>query len=144
MGILFNLVNGYIQGEWIFYLAPRGMYRTGWLFSPQFIIGTLIFLTGMGINWQSDRIIRNLRKPGDTRHYLPQKGFYKYVTSANYLGEIVEWTGFALLTCSPAAVVFAWWTFANLVPRAHAIRKRYLTEFGAEAQKKKRVFPFIY
>ena len=25
MGILFNLLNGYMQGEWIFYLAPAGV-----------------------------------------------------------------------------------------------------------------------
>ena len=26
MGITFNLLNGYKQGEWIFYLAPQDMY----------------------------------------------------------------------------------------------------------------------
>ena len=26
MGILFNLLNGYMQGQWIFHLAPEGMY----------------------------------------------------------------------------------------------------------------------
>ena len=62
-----------------------------------------------------------LRKPGDTRHYLPQKGMYRYVTSANYFGEILEWAGWAILTCSLSGLVFLWWTIANLVPRANAI-----------------------
>ena len=87
----------------------------------------------MAINLHADHVIRNLRKPGDTRHYLPEKGFYRYVTSANYFGELVEWTGFALLTASPAAWVFVWWTAANLVPRADAIYKRYCEEFGKQA-----------
>ena len=100
MGILFNLLNGYMQGEWIFYLAPATMYQSDWFTSPYFIIGTLLFFTGMLVNWSSDYIIRHLRKPGDTRHYLPQKGMYRYVTSANYFGEIVEWAGWAILTCS--------------------------------------------
>ena len=43
MGIVFNLLNGYIQGMWIFYLAPENMYSTQWLTTPQFIIGTLMF-----------------------------------------------------------------------------------------------------
>ena len=33
MGILFNLLNGYMQGEWIFYLSPEGMYHSGWFTS---------------------------------------------------------------------------------------------------------------
>ena len=100
----------------------------------------------MIININSDSVIRHLRKPGDTNHYLPQKGMYKYVTSANYFGEIVEWTGFAILTWSLSGVIFAWWTFANLVPRAASIYKRYLEEFGPQVKEKrlKRVFPFIY
>ena len=84
----------------------------------------------MLLNWQSDYIIRHLRKPGDTRHYLPQKGMYRYVTSANYFGEIVEWAGWAILTCSLSGLVFLWWTIANLVPRANAIWYRYREEFG--------------
>lgn len=102
------------------------------------------FFTGMLTNWHSDYIIRHLRKPGDTRHYLPQKGMYRYVTSANYFGEIVEWAGWAILTCSLSGLVFLWWTIANLVPRANAIWCRYREEFGDAVGERKRVFPFLY
>ena len=144
MGITFNLLNGYIQGEWIFHLASQDMYTETWLYSPQFIIGTILFFTGMAINIQSDHIVRHLRKPGDTNHYLPQKGLFKYVTSANYFGEIVEWCGFAILTWSASGAVFAWWTFANLVPRANAIYHKYKAMFGYELGNRKRIIPFIY
>lgn len=144
MGVVFNVLNGFMQGEWLFYLAPADRYTTEWLTTPPFIIGTLIFFTGMVINWHSDNVIRHLRQPGDTRHYLPQKGLYRYVTSANYFGELVEWTGFAILTWSAAGAVFAWWTFANLVPRANAIYHRYQQEFGTQMGKRKRIFPFLY
>lgn len=144
MGVVFNLMNGYIQGYWIFFLSEQ--YTTQWLYTPQFIIGTLLFLTGLGINWHSDHVIRNLRKPGDSKHYLPQQGMYRYVCSANYFGEIVEWTGFAILTWSAAGWVFVWWTCANLVPRAHSIYKKYQVEFANEFNDKKlkRVFPLVY
>ena len=128
----------------IFYLAPETMYQAGWFTSPWFIFGTLFFFAGMLLNWQSDYIIRHLRKPGDTRHYLPQKGMYRYVTSANYFGEIVEWAGWAILTCSLSGLVFLWWTIANLVPRANAIWCRYREEFGDAVGERKRVFPFLY
>ncbi len=145
MGVVFNLVNGLMQGEWLFYLAPEGLYTGAWLSTPAFILGTVLFLAGMGINLHSDRVVRRLRKPGDTRHYLPEKGMYRLVTSGNYFGELVEWTGFAVLTCSPAAWVFVLWTFANLAPRAHAIRERYREEFGRDAVgRRKRMIPFIY
>lgn len=144
MGVVFNLLNGYMQGEWLFYLASDALYTPDWLTTPQFILGLLLFLTGMAVNWHSDYIIRHLRKPGDTRHYLPSKGMYRYVTSANYLGEIIEWAGWALLTWSLSGLVFLWWTVANLVPRAHAIWHRYKEEFGEEVGSRKRVFPYLY
>src|SRR5574344_1618341 len=50
MGVLFNTINGYMQGEWIFFLSPANMYTNAWLTTPQFIIGTIIFFVGMGIN----------------------------------------------------------------------------------------------
>ena len=108
--------------------------------------GFLVFLIGMYINIQSDDIVRNLRKDGDTNHYLPKGGMFRYVTSANYFGEFVEWVGFAILTWSWAGAVFAWWTFANLAPRAHRIYDAYKVEFGNEldTKKTKRFIPFIW
>ncbi len=144
MGIVFNVLNGYMQGLWIFRLSPSEQYGLSWLTSPCFIGGTLLFFVGMAINWHSDSVIRHLRRPGDTRHYLPSRGLYRYVTSANYLGETVEWAGWALLTCSWSGLVFLWWTVANLVPRANAIWHRYREEFGAEVGNRKRIFPFVY
>lgn len=146
MGALFNTLNGIMQGGWLFYISPENRYPQSWLTSWQFIAGTIIFIAGFFINLQSDHIVRNLRRPGDTRHYLPKGGMYNYVTSANYFGEILEWTGFAILTWSWAGAVFAWWTFANLVPRANTIFRRYSIQFADEMKGRnlKRVIPFIY
>lgn len=146
MGILFNVLNGVMQAGGLFFY-PAADYDGGlsYLARPHALVGLCLFVVGLLINWHSDHVIRHLRKPGDTRHYLPQKGMYRYVTSANYLGELVEWTGFAVLTASPAAWVFVWWTFANLVPRAHAIHRHYVEEFGKEqVGNRKRILPFIY
>ncbi len=147
MGIVFNVLNGIMQAGGLFYFPPEGAYEAGWAYlsQPHAWAGLLLFFAGMGINLHSDRVIRHLRKPGDTRHYLPDGGMYRYVTSANYLGELTEWVGFAVLTASPAAWVFAWWTCANLMPRAHAIHRHYREEFGDEAVgKRKRMIPYIY
>ena len=146
MGVLFNTLNALMQGGWIFYISPVEMYPLSWFADPRFICGTLLFASGMFVNIQSDSIIRHLRKPGDNRHHLPTGGMFRYVTSANYLGELMEWTGFAILTWSWSGAVFALWTFANLCPRAARIYGRYRAEFGDEldTRKVKRLIPFIY
>ncbi|MDD2595558.1 MAG: DUF1295 domain-containing protein [Bacteroidales bacterium] len=146
MGMIFNVINAYMQGRWIYTYSPENMYSVQWLVTPQFIIGTIIFILGMYINLQSDYIIRHLRKPGDSNHYIPKGGMFKYVSSANYFGEILEWVGFAILTWSVAGVVFLLWTCANLVPRANSLYEKYKDEFGEEftSLHRKRVIPFIY
>ena len=147
MGIVFNVINGVMQAGGIFFFPREGLYDAGWAYlaEPHAVVGLLLFLLGMGINLHSDHVIRHLRQPGDTRHYLPARGLYRWVTSANYLGELTEWVGFAVLTASPAAWVFAWWTAANLVPRSDAIHRRYRQEFGDQAVgRRRRIIPFIY
>ena len=146
MGVLFNTLNALMQGGWIFYFSPAEAYPAGWLTSPLFLCGLLLFAGGMVINIRSDSIIRNLRKPGDTAHYLPKEGMFRYVTSANYFGEFVEWVGFAILTWSWSGAVFALWTFANLAPRAARIYELYAREFPDEldTDKVRRILPFIY
>lgn len=146
MGVVFNSLNALMQGGWIFFISPENRYTVEWLLTPQFIIGVVVFFTGMIINIQSDKIIRNLRKPGDSQHYIPRGGMFKYVSSANYFGELLEWTGWAIMTWSWAGLVFVWWTFANLAPRADALNRKYTTTFGKEFTqlKRKRIIPFIY
>jgi len=146
MGMTFNAFNSYLIGMWLFTDLSSGRYGIDWLMSPQFMIGAIVFVCGMAINLHSDYVIRHLRKPGDTKHYIPKKGMYKYVTSANYFGEFVEWCGFAVLTWSPAGALFALWTFANLGPRSKSLTKKYEAEFGDEykALHKKNIIPFIW
>ena len=146
MGITFNVINAYMIGGWIFYIAPEDAYPVSWLYSPLFIAGTLIFFAGMAINLHSDSIIRHLRAPGDRNHYIPRGGMYRYVTAGNYFGELVEWTGYAILTWSLGGLAFVLWTFANLAPRARTLQKRYISEFGEEytSLKLRYILPFIY
>lgn len=146
MGVTFNTINGILQGGAL-YWYPNPDYAMGasYLLTGRSVAGMCLFAAGMLINLHSDNVIRHLRQPGDTRHYLPQRGFYRFVTSANYFGELLEWLGFAIVAATTAAWVFTIWTAANLVPRAHAIYYKYRTEFGASAlARRKRIIPFIY
>lgn len=146
MGVVFNVINGLMQGGGLYWFPnPDFSEGASYLLRWNALLGITLFVVGMAINLHSDHVIRHLRAPGDTRHYLPKAGMYRYVTSANYLGELTEWVGFALAAYTPVAWVFPLWTAANLVPRAHAIHKKYLNEFGAVAVgSRKRIIPFIY
>lgn len=146
MGMVFNTLNALMQGGWIFYLAADQGYYDDWFSKPYIYIGTAIFIFGFIVNLHSDYIIRHLRRPGDTKHYIPRGGMFRFVSSANYFGELTEWVGFAVASWSWAGLVFAWWTFANLAPRARSLYRRYEKEFGEEFSTlhRKKIIPFIY
>ncbi len=146
MGMVFNTLNAVMQGGWIFYYGPERGYYDDWMSKPYIYIGIAVWLFGFITNLHSDYVIRHLRKPGDTKHYIPRGGMFRYVSSANYFGEFMEWVGFAIASWSWAGVVFALWTFANLGPRSASLYKRYEKEFGEEFTKlgRKRIIPFIY
>ena len=82
----------------------------------------------------------------DNNYYLPDGWMFRRINSANYLGEVLEWLGFAILTWSVPGLVFLIWTFANIVPRSKAVYERYTQFFGEEftAQKRYKIFPGIY
>lgn len=146
MGFFFNLINAYMQGGWLFFVSPE-QYGLDWLWSPQFIIGTVIFFAGMVINMQSDIIIRNLRTDKlDNNYYLPTGFLFDKINSANYFGEILEWIGFAVLSWSISGLVFVLWSIANIVPRSKAVYERYIQFFGDDFKKLNRykIFPYIY
>ena len=93
-------------------------YNLSWLYDPRFIGGIFLFISGLIINWQADNILIHLRKPGETGYYIPKGGLFNYVSCPNHFSEIIEWSGFALMTWCLPALAFATWTFVNLLPRA--------------------------
>jgi 3-oxo-5-alpha-steroid 4-dehydrogenase 1 len=139
--LVFNTINGYLNGRWLFYFSP--VYPDAWLMDPRFIIGLELFLGGFIINLHSDHVLRNLRAPGETGYKIPCGGFFEYVSSANYFGELVEWTGWALATWSLAGLAFAIFTAANLVPRALAHHRWYRAQFPDYPEQRKAIIPYI-
>jgi 3-oxo-5-alpha-steroid 4-dehydrogenase 1 len=110
----FNVVNAYLNGGWLFFLSdPKPLE---WLTSPRFLVGAAMFIAGFLVHVLTDRELRRQRR-GEVR-VVPRGPLFRLVSCPNYFGEMVEWTGFAIATWSPGALLFALWTAANLVPRA--------------------------
>lgn len=116
----------------------------------------------MMINIHSDHILRNLRKKNEKGYKIPRGGLFEYVSckytiillkvkiklintyiGANFFGEIVEWIGFFILSCSPQALAFVIFTIANLLPRGIKHHQWYKKKFEDYPKQRKAIFPFI-
>lgn len=140
MAILFNLLNDWVNARWI---SALGDYPVSWLSSWQFTVGVAMFLGGLALHVTSDRALRNLRAPGETGYRIPRGGAFEWVTAPNYLGEIIEWTGWAIATWSPAGLAFALYTFANLAPRALSHHRWYRERFPDYPRRRRALLPFL-
>ena len=139
--IFFNFMNGFLNGTFLGNFASN--YTDDYFISTRFIIGLLVFVIGAFINNQSDNILINLRKPGETGYKIPQGGLFRFVSCPNMLGEMIEWLGFAIMVGSLPAWSFVLWTAVNLIPRTLDHHKWYLQKFSDYPQQRKAVIPFV-
>lgn len=141
LAFIFNLINGYINGYYFGFMDFS--YSLEWIYTPQFIIGSILFIVGFLINISSDSILINLRKKNTNEYTIPRKGLFNYISCPNFFGEIIEWLGFAVMTWSIAGLAFFLWTFFNLFPRALSHHTWYKNTFSDYPKNRKAVFPFI-
>lgn len=136
----FNLLNAYVNAAWI---GHFGRYGPEWLATPQFIGGLALFVLGASINFHSDEVLRTLRAPGETGYRIPNRGLHRWVAAPNYFGEILEWTGWAIMLQAPAGWAFAVYAFANLAPRAWSHRAWYRETFADYPPGRRALVPFV-
>jgi 3-oxo-5-alpha-steroid 4-dehydrogenase 1 len=141
-GFVFNVMNGYLNGRYLFTFS--GGYQTGWLTDPRFILGAALFVIGYIINRRADYVLRGLRSSGESDYKISHSRLYRWVSSPNYLGEITIWAGWALATWSLPALAFAFWTVANLVPRARAHHAWYRRTFPDYPPERKALVPGLW
>jgi protein-S-isoprenylcysteine O-methyltransferase Ste14 len=145
MAVVFNFANAYLNARWLYTLGPER--PLSWLADPRFVLGVGLFALGYFVNHQSDQILFALRTPGGPGgdgYKIPYGGLYRFVSCPNYFGELVEWTGWALLTFSPAGLAFAAASAANLVPRARAHHRWYREKFPDYPPERRAIVPMVY
>jgi 3-oxo-5-alpha-steroid 4-dehydrogenase 1 len=141
--VCFNTINGAANGLWL--IENAGFYVVNpWVLDIRFWIGLALFIAGFAIHTHSDKILRILRRQGKGEYLIPQKGLFRFVSSPNYLGEIVEWTGFAVATWSLAGLAFALFTIANLLPRAISNHRWYKKTFPEYPANRHILIPFLW
>lgn len=141
MACLFNLGNAYLNGRWLFALGPdRG---AAWLTDPRFLAGVALFAAGFATHVRADALLARLRAPGETGYKIPRGFLFEKVSCPNYLGELVEWAGWALAAWSLPGLSFAVWTAANLVPRALTHHRWYREKFPDYPESRRAIVPGI-
>jgi len=140
LGFMFNVINGYLNGYWFVYFATE--YSPGILINLRLIVGVIIFFSGFAINKYHDAILIKLRPTSGNGYKIPYGGLFKYVSCPNFLGEIISWSGFALVAFNLPALSFLIWTIVNLVTRALDHHRWYIKEFPEYPKERKAIFPF--
>jgi 3-oxo-5-alpha-steroid 4-dehydrogenase 1 len=137
--VFFNLVNTFFIGYFLGFLGGRPSISI-----LELAAGLLLFFGGFSTHVISDQMLIHLRKPGETGYKIPRGFLFRYVVSPNYLGEVIEWVGFAILAGSTAGWLFVIWTLANLMPRAYAHLKWYRKAFPDFPAGRKAMFPGLF
>lgn len=138
--VAFNVLNGYNNAGALLANASAGSP----LLTAHFWAGTAIFTAGFALHTHSDGIIRGLRRSGESGYRVPRGGMFRWVSSPHYLGEIIQWSGWAILTWSLAGLAFALFTVCNLAPRAIANHAWYRDRFPDYPGERRILVPGVF
>lgn len=138
-------IHGYLNAA---YISELGTYYVpSWFSDPRFLLGLAVYLFGFGLNIHSDHILRNLRskhpQPDEPRYRIPYGGGFRLVSCPQYLGEILSFAGFAIMTWNLGAVFVLAITMANLIPRALYTHKWFHKNFDDYPQERRAIFPYL-
>ncbi len=130
-------VNAHAVGGW------GREYPVRWLWSVRFLYGTLVFGTGFVVNRYADWKLCRLRTESGQDRALPRGGVFDELACPNYLGEMMMWIGWAILTWSKAGFAMAAISVATLVPRGYSHLLWYRRTFREYPPSRRAVIPFL-
>ncbi len=139
--VLFHVANGFINGYYLFQLPFA--YGPPSFLSVRPLCGLAVFGSGLALHVWSDRILRDVRPEGPGRYGIPRRGPFRLVSCPNYLGEILQWIGWAVLTRSLPGLAIAWVTFTVLLPRAVSHHRWYRRRFDDYPKNRRALIPFL-
>ncbi|GFR44382.1 hypothetical protein Agub_g5601, partial [Astrephomene gubernaculifera] len=83
---------------------------------------------------------------GDVRsqYFIPRGGLFEFVSCPNYLGELLQWGGYALAVWSWSALGWLLFCTSTFLPRSLGNHRWYQTHFGSEyPPNRKALIPFV-
>ena len=113
------------------------------------IIGWLLYITGSYVNTSAEyrRHVWKLKEENKGRLYTER--LFRYSVHINYFGDVVLFTGFAMITYSLSMLVIPLIMTVNfvfnIIPLLDKyLEKKYGDEFREYSQKTKKLIPWIY
>ncbi len=113
------------------------------------VIGILLYLLGSYINTHSEYYRHVWKLKEENRGRLYTEKLFRYAMHINYFGDIVLFTGFAMIThrfsmlVIPSIMTLNF--IFNIIPSLDRyLEKKYGAEFRDYAQKTKKLIPWIY
>ena len=143
MAVIFNLGNAYLNGRYLFHFAvPR--YSTGWLLDPA--LSQVQSCSWLASASTAGRIIPcgGCVSPRETGYKIPQGGLYRYISCPNYIGEIVEWFGWALATRFCRGWLLRYGPSPTWLRRAWSHHRWYHEQFSDYPLERKALIPGIW
>jgi protein-S-isoprenylcysteine O-methyltransferase Ste14 len=113
------------------------------------IIGILLYLSGSYINTHSEYYKHAWKSKEENKGRLYTEGLFCLAMHINYLGDIVLFTGLAMITHSLSMLVIPLVMALNFVffiipPLDRYLEKKYTDEFKDYSKKTKKLIPMIY
>lgn len=113
------------------------------------VIGILLFLAGSYLNTASEYTRYVSKKKVENKGHLYTEGLFKYSMHINYFGDIVLFSGLALITQGFSLLIIPLIMALNfvffIIPRLDKyLAKKYGEEFKEYAQRTKKFIPMVY
>ncbi len=130
-------------------IGAGGFIQTPAPFVPLDYFGLILLIIGSGLNSGSEIQRKLWKRAPATKGHCYTKGLFRYSMHINYFGDVVLFTGWALLTTCYLAlglpILMAYMFITIHIPGLDAyLAKRYGDEFTEYANKTKKLIPFIY
>jgi protein-S-isoprenylcysteine O-methyltransferase Ste14 len=113
------------------------------------IIGIFLYLCGSFLNTYSEYERNTWKKKPENKGLLYTGGLFKYSMHINYFGDVILFTGFAMITQTIYMFLIPFFMTLNfiffLIPALDAyLKKKYGREFIEYSKRSKKFIPFIY
>lgn len=112
-------------------------------------VGACLVLLGSVINTGSEWQRHRWKGHAENRGHLLTAGWWSVARHANYFGDVVLFSGWALLTGRPAlllvpAVMICLFALVNIPAQDRYLAERYGEEYEAYARRTARLLPLVY
>jgi len=116
---------------------------------PLDIMAVALYVLGSLLNTGSELQRKAWKARPESKGHLYTRGLFGLSMHVNYFGDVVLFTGFALLTRSAwallvPAVMAAGFVFGHIPRLDRHLREKYPDEFGEWERRSSRLVPFLY